>query len=358
MSAFRVLTAAEQVAAHLRAELAAGRWHGSMPGAGRLEAELEVGRNTVEAALRQLESEGLLVSLGGRRRRRIQIPDNLPAPSLRIAILVPEASDLVVDYVVEIQHRLEDAGHKVVHAARFMLDLGMDVRRIARMVDKTEADAWVVGAGSREVLEWFATRPQPVFALFGRQAGLDMAGTKPNKPPLYAVATRHLIDLGHRRIVLLARSIRRLPEPGVSERAFLGALEAHGIATGTFNIPDWEESIDGFHERLSSLFQTTPPTALIIQEAALFAAAHQFLAGRGIRVPEQVSLICTDACPTFAWFKPPIAHIRWDSRPVVRCVVRWAGNVSRGKRDVRQTLTPAEFVAGGTIGPAPPARHR
>ena len=24
----------------------------------------------------------------------------------------------------------------------------------------------------------------------------------------------------------------------------------------------------------------------------------------------------------------------------------------------RQTLTPAEFVAGGTIGPAPPARHR
>jgi hypothetical protein len=36
---------------------------------------------------------------------------------------------------------------------------------------------------------------------------------------------------------------------------------------------------------------------------------------------------------------------------VVRRIVRWAANVSQGKRDLRQTLTKAEFVAGGTIGP-------
>jgi hypothetical protein len=44
--------------------------------------------------------------------------------------------------------------------------------------------------------------------------------------------------------------------------------------------------------------------------------------------------------------------IRWDYRPVVRRVVRWAANVSHGKDDRRQTLTKAEFVEGGTIGPA------
>ena len=36
---------------------------------------------------------------------------------------------------------------------------------------------------------------------------------------------------------------------------------------------------------------------------------------------------------------------------MVRRIVRWAANVSRGKHDLRQTLTPAEFVPGGTIGP-------
>jgi len=56
---------------------------------------------------------------------------------------------------------------------------------------------------------------------------------------------------------------------------------------------------------------------------------------------------------TFEWCKPSIAHIRWDSRTVVRRIVRWANNVARGKEDKRQTETKAEFVAGGTVGPVP-----
>ena len=43
---------------------------------------------------------------------------------------------------------------------------------------------------------------------------------------------------------------------------------------------------------------------------------------------------------------------RWDSHPVVRRIVRWAADVSCGKEDLRQTLTPAEFVPGGSVGPA------
>ena len=37
----------------------------------------------------------------------------------------------------------------------------------------------------------------------------------------------------------------------------------------------------------------------------------------------------------------------------VRRAVRWTSNLAHGKRDVRQTLTKAEFVEGGTIGPVP-----
>lgn len=62
-------------------------------------------------------------------------------------------------------------------------------------------------------------------------------------------------------------------------------------------------------------------------------------------------MVCTDADPAFAWCEPTIAHIRWDGRPVVQRVVRWAANVSHGRDDRRQTLTKAEFVEGGTVGP-------
>ena len=68
-------------------------------------------------------------------------------------------------------------------------------------------------------------------------------------------------------------------------------------------------------------------------------------------MPEDLSLVCDDPSTAFEWSRPTVAHINWDSLPVVRRVVRWAANVSQGKTDLRQTLTKAEFISGGTIGP-------
>jgi hypothetical protein len=62
--------------------------------------------------------------------------------------------------------------------------------------------------------------------------------------------------------------------------------------------------------------------------------------------------VCTDYDPSFAWRIPTVAHIHWDSGPLVRRVVRWADSVALGKDDRRQLLSKAEFVPGGTIGPA------
>lgn len=69
-------------------------------------------------------------------------------------------------------------------------------------------------------------------------------------------------------------------------------------------------------------------------------------------MPQDVSLICTDADPGLAGCQPSVAHIRWDTHPVVHRVVRWANNVAHGKDDRRQTLTQAEFIDGGTVGKA------
>ena len=353
MRRLQLLSSAEQVATHLRAELASGRLRGLMPGVLRLETELGINRKAIEAALRQLEREGLLIPQGAGKRRKIVSPEETTGTSpLRVAFLLNEALDRRLDYMIEIQHALAEAGHAVVYAPKVMVDLGMDLKRIAKMVEQTEADAWIVMAGSREILNWFTLQSKPAFAMFGRRGGLPMAAVGPDKRLPYKAATRALVSLGHRRIVLLVRPRRRLPEPGASEQSFLDELAAQGLPVSDYNLPGWEETIEGFQERLSSLFRLTPPTALIIDEGPLFAAAQQFLAQRRIRVPQDVSLICTDSDPTFEWCQPSISHFRWDSRPVVRRIVRWVANVSRGVTDIRQTLTPAEFISGGTIGPA------
>lgn len=143
----------------------------------------------------------------------------------------------------------------------------------------------------------------------------------------------------------------------ISPQAFLGELEAAGIATSEFNLPDWEESKEGFERGLDSLFGgLTPPTALMLDEPYLYYAAYHYLAARGLRVPQDVSLVCTDSDPGFVWCQPSVAHMRWDHRPVVRRIVSWANNVVRGKDDSRQNLYKAEFIEGGTVGTAPQER--
>jgi hypothetical protein len=62
-----------------------------------------------------------------------------------------------------------------IYAAKSMCELGMNLSRIRRMAEQTEADAWVVVAGPRDVLEWFAARDTPAFALFGRLLEVPLA---------------------------------------------------------------------------------------------------------------------------------------------------------------------------------------
>jgi hypothetical protein len=349
----RILTASEQVAEHLRGGLLKGHWGGRVPGLLSLARELGVGKDTVEAAMRILEQEGLLQMQGHGRRRVLASGGALRQRHLRIAMLDYDPPAKTEQWAHELLSRLNDAGHDAFFTEKCLMQLKMSVPKVERLVARTEADAWIVAAGSREVLEWFAASGLPTMALFGRRRGLPLAGVGPDQPKAMARLARHLVRLGHRRIVLIVRRTRLFPKPGASEQAFLAALEEAGVRTGAYSLPDWEETPRGLHRKLSILFARTPPSALVVAESPLFAAVQQFLASRRLLVPGDVSLACTDPSPDFAWQQPPVTHIRWDHQPVIRRIVRWAGNVARGKDDRRQTHTKAELVEGGTIGPVP-----
>jgi len=345
------MSVAQQVELQLRGEILSGYWRGELPGVYVLAEEMGVNHKTVNEALRLLEVSGLLVAQGPGRRRLVRPPEQVKSrATLRVAILLSVAADRKLDYVVDLKHELMIAGHEAFFPKSTLADLGMDVNRVAQMVGRTDANAWVVIGSSQEVLGWFLSRQIPVFALFGRRRDLPLASAGPDKVEAYRFAVRHLVSLGHRRIVMLVLAARRLPEPGLSERTFLEALAAHGVPTGPYNLPNWEDSPEGLQQMLDSLFQITPPTALLIDEAYLFHAVKHHLAGKGIRTPEDVSLICSDPDDTFAWCRPSIAHIRWNIGPMVRRIVRWTDNVANGKDDREETSTPAEYVDGGTVG--------
>lgn len=350
MAELHFLSKIEQVAAHLRQQIMAGKWETSIPGRQELGLDLGVSNKTVECALRQLETEGVLIPQGAGRRRKIaKIQKNAPK-GLRIKSLAYEHTDRTVAHQMELQRRLQAAGHTYDYAEKSLHDLGMDVRRVAKFVENTEADAWIVTGGSVEILEWFSQQSKPVIAQFGRFSQLPIAAVGVRKIPAMTTAVKKLVSLGHRRIVMLAREERRKPTPAAFEQAFLDELESHGIQTGLYNLPDWEDNMKGFHRCIDSLFGATPPTALFICESPQFIAAQHHLAQRGIVAPRDISLICNDPDVCFSWCIPAISHIYWDSRPVVSRIVQWADNIAKGKADLKQVFTQAEFIEAGTIG--------
>lgn len=343
---------AEQVTAHLREGIRTGLWTNLMPGRDRLAKDLGVSPTTITRALTSLEREGLIVPQGTGQRRRIVLEASALKPrALRIALMLFDSNYHTSSFMVELCHLLEKAGHVPFFSSKTLLDLGQSPQKIIRHIQGTDADAWLLSSGSRDVLSAVAALGKPTFALFGRHVGLPVAGARPDKSQAVVTLTQSLIEMGHQRISYLCARQVRYPRKAKILQHFLDELETAGIKTGEYNYPDWKENQEGFFKVLDSLFKATPPTALILDEAFLFHAAYHYVSQRGLKVPQDISLVCMDDNPDFAWCRPSVTHIRWDYHPIARCIVRWANHVAKGTTDHQQNLTKAKLVAGGTIGP-------
>lgn len=344
----------DQVTEMLRSGMIDGRWRNTLPGRECLAKELGCSHWTIEEAMQRLIREGAIVSQGAGRKRRIALAkEPSRSTTLRVKILLYEKSDRATDYLIHLVNRLQDAGHDADFAGKNMQDLGMEVKRISRYVKATEADAWIVVAGPLGVLEWFAEQGIPAFALFGRVTQVPLASGSPDKAGALHQLVDHLIDLGHTRIVLITREERRKPTMGFFEQSFLSHLSARRIPTGPYNLPDWGDTPENLYRAIDSLFQHTPPSALIMDEPQMFFAVMQHLARLKLAAPNDISLACTDASADFSWCMPAITHITWDTRPIVHRVVKWVTNISHGKNDKRKRTIAAQLFLGGTIGPVP-----
>ena len=360
----------DQAAAHLREGICAGIWRGELPGVLRLAVECGVSKDTLRAALRLLEKEGLL-SAGRAGGRRTVLGAGGPVPAraagkkartLRVAILLHRPleteSDPLHQTLSDIRHQLQAAGHTVIFAEKTQSQLRSQPARIARLVAATPADAWVVVAAARPVLEFFAAQPLPALALGGRNLGLDIASAGVDGTPGICAATRRLLALGHRRIVLICDRTWRQPAGGRTATAYAAELAAGGLQANDFSLPDFEPTPAGLRALFESLFRVSPPTALLLESSDYAVAAYAFLARRKLAVPGDVSLVCLYPDAALRWCDPPVAQLRHEEALVVRRVTTWCRAIACGQVDRQALRVPAEFDEGGSIGPSSSAASK
>jgi LacI family transcriptional regulator, repressor for deo operon, udp, cdd, tsx, nupC, and nupG len=127
-----------------------------------------------------------------------------------------------------------------------------------------------------------------------------------------ALATQHLLDLGHRRIAHLTGPIDKI---FACQRlqGYQAALAAAGIAyqPDLVRHGDWSAT-SGYYQMQELLAANIVCSAVFAQNDRLAIGAQRALREAGLRVPQQVSVIGVDDIPLASYFDPPLTTVRQD----------------------------------------------
>jgi DNA-binding LacI/PurR family transcriptional regulator len=123
-------------------------------------------------------------------------------------------------------------------------------------------------------------------------------------------ATRHLIELGHRRIAIIGGP------PGLwSSRARLdgyrAALQAAGLGADEDLIRQDSFSVSGGRAQAGQLLSLPqPPTAVVAGNDGQAFGVLQALGERGLRAPDDLSVVGFDDVPVASWAMPALTTVR------------------------------------------------
>jgi DNA-binding LacI/PurR family transcriptional regulator len=163
------------------------------------------------------------------------------------------------------------------------------------------------------------------------------------------LATRHLLDLGHRTVHHVAGPQSWI-DATARTRGWADALRTAQAAGGHSVAGDWGAAKGyaaglrlGSDPSVTAIFAANDQTAL-----GVIRGLHD--AGR--RVPDDVSVVGFDDTPESGYFLPPLTTVRQDFSEVGRRSVQQLLQVADGAPDERHVIVPAALVVRASTAPA------
>ena len=342
-----------QTVASLRQGLADGLWHEHLPGELELCERLQVSRMTLRRALAVLESEGLLVTAQGQRRRIGKAaPAGPPRRERRVVLLTPlrlaEMRPTVLFWVNDLTDHLAEAGfHLEVYPSPACY-----TKRPEATLDRLERElrpaGWVLYLSTSTMQQWFSQQPVPALLAGSRHGEVKLPSVDLDYRAIGQHAAETFLAKGHRHLAFL-RSAQGLAGDLETEHGFVEACGRHGARGEVLSHGDTPERL---RQTLAQLMTAAArPTALLVSQPAHMLTVLGTLAQAGVTVPGGVSLIARDSesflpfvVPTVARYEIAPANL---ARNLSRQVLLMLGPRGRAGQAVR--LMP-KFVPGRTLG--------
>ena len=171
-------------------------------------------------------------------------------------------------------------------------------------------------------------------------------------------ATRHLLSLGHRRILLLTGSQGIYP---ARERikGYRRAFEEMGVEIDEAMICGMGfGAMEGFRMTSAFLALEDRPTAIFSGGIDMLAGVLRATRVRNMRVPQDLSIVAVGDSDLAQLYSSPISVIRWDQSDVGETAARLLlERIESAKSEPRKhVLLPTEYVARPSVGPPPELR--
>ncbi len=119
--------------------------------------------------------------------------------------------------------------------------------------------------------------------------------------------TQHLLQLGHRRIVMVGGKETRGPYDRI--RGFLQALDEAGLNTGDNLILNIQTEDDVRAVLVSLLEQSSRPTAIFAYQDVLAAWIMRCLSDYGVHVPDQIAVVGFDNLDLASYLNPQLTTV-------------------------------------------------
>jgi len=168
---------------------------------------------------------------------------------------------------------------------------------------------------------------------------VDPAGTPPPGIPSVGAtnwagglsAVEHLISLGHTRVAVIGG-----PTDVLCSRArvdgYRAAMGAAGLAVpnGYVRYGDFM-SVTGYQETMALLDLPEPPTAIFVCSDQMALGSYEALYERGMRVPDDMSIVGFDDLDEARWAIPPLTTVRQPLTEMAGVATRMLFNLIAGE---------------------------
>jgi LacI family transcriptional regulator len=167
-------------------------------------------------------------------------------------------------------------------------------------------------------------------------------------------AARYLLDLGHKRLAMVAGITQDNDRAQGRRDGFLHELAAAGIDPATVPVLEGAYRLDDGIARMGQLMAASPrPTAVFCGSDILAAGAIKFCHQAGIAVPKAVSIIGFDNLEIAELTSPEMTTLEVPARDMGRLAADYILASPLQRRHLRQRELAIRLIVRGTTGPAP-----